>query len=931
MIPCGPLPLISPWLYRRSVKQLVRRATNGEVEAVRELAEVFCTTSDPGTRDLAHRGLSSLSSVEQIDHLCRIILEWNNTELAALAARREITPSDPAERALYCFCTSGPAKSGKLTTGWNEDLIARGYTEASAKIRASARRAARRDGTGGILACSLAGSTVTRSSGEWEYDEWEIVINGLISEGRWVELWILAPLSPITLAITAMAALKESGWIPDGDDLLLWNEVITALPGCWTYPVPGANTRITIGRLASQVTRLSFSPDGSLLATGTCDGMITVCRTASAGLVREIPAMSGAIRFLMISADNSRLLYGGEDGIIHCQTLQGGPTCWSWKKNSHPSAVSISSDNSSVLIGDDAGFLHILTIEDGREISSISLHPSPVTCLAHAVGGSRVICGHADGTVSLLHPGTDVYPKILSGNTSPVYSLSISQDGREAIVICEQSNPALWDITTGTKIRAFTGYSGHTLCSAVSMENKWFVIGSNDHVLRHWSQMDSRPKTSLPLYNRQITCCSAVPDGSFLATCYHDGTIRIYRMPGTILLREYKGHKKTITSCAITPDGARLATVSWDGTTRLWHIPDGEILRTWDTHNSGIAALAGPAGTQLAAVTGDGITRIYEGSDSTLIRTIDLYTPLIKTAAMSPDGTYLASAGANATLRIWNIRDGSLTATSSHLKTSQRCCAFLPDNSGLITGGWDGICRLFRVPDAGLVRTFSGHTSIVTCCTISRDGSFFVTGSNDTTVRLWKVAETGACAVLSESRVEVGAVALSPDETILATGNAEGIIRLYQLPLGTPAGELTGFSGRVTALVFTLDGCFLAAGYDSGICTIMSLSEKTLIHTIPAHTGAITGIAILPDGRTLVTAGDDGLCRFHSLPFLLFLARASLSAFAEAAREEESTKGEPANGQWAFLRTMLAARFQSEIGICQPMHTAGCYDIEIVG
>jgi hypothetical protein len=33
----------------------------------------------------------------------------------------------------------------------------------------------------------------------------------------------------------------------------------------------------------------------------------------------------------------------------------------------------------------------------------------------------------------------------------------------------------------------------------------------------------------------------------------------------------------------------------------------------------------------------------------------------------------------------------------------------------------------------------------------------------------------------------------------------------------------------------------------------------------------------------------------------------------------------------AFHRALLAARFRGEIGICPPMDTAGCYDIQIVG
>lgn len=931
MISCGPLPLISPWLYRISLKRAGCRAANGEMEAVRELADVICTDSDPKARDLARRGLSYLSSPDQIDLLCRIILTQFHPDLVALAIDRGYHPSVPAEQVLYHFCIPGSAEPETLNAEDRFRLLAEGYAGASVHVRAWVRSIARINGAESTLARSLAGTCTTRYAGDWSYDEWDIVINGLISKENWAELWILAPLAPVSLAVTAITALKEGGWVPGGDDQLLWNEIIAALPRCWAYPVPVGNTRDAVGRFASQVTRLCLSPDGTLIATGSCDGMITVYLTASSGRIREISTSTGSIRFLRITSDNSHIIHGGEDGMVHCHSLQDTLFRWSWAGDSHASAVSISSDNLSVLIGDERGFLHSISLHDGREYQSGSLHPSPVTCLAQAEDGSFITCGHADGTVSVRYPGVNRSLCKFPGNHNPVCSLAISKEGGEVLAIYEQSLPVLWDIVTGTKIRTFMSHSGHTVCTAMSLENRWFAIGSNDHMIRFWNQNESLPFAKLPLYNRQITCCSVVPDGSLFATCFHDGTIRIYRMPGAHLIREYKGHKKTITSCAITPDSTRLATVSWDGTTRLWQIPNGDILRTWDVHNGRIAALAGPAGNLVATVTGDGIARIYDGSDGTLIRMIDLYTPLIRAAAMSADGTFLASAGMNATLRIWNVRDGSLVATSEHFTTSQRCCSFLPDNSGLIAGGWDGVCRLFRVPDAHLLRTFSGHTSIVTCCAISWDGSFFITGSNDTTIRLWRTAETEACAVIRESGGEVGAVALSPDETYLATGSSDGIIRLYTLPSGTPAGEMTGSSGRVTALAFTPDNCMLAAGYDSGICTVMSLPEKTILHTIPAHSGEISGIAILSDGRTLITAGDDGLCRFHPLPYVPFLVHTDLTAFADVVREEESTRGNPDNAQWAFLRTLLAARFQGEIEICMTPDVAGYYDIQIVG
>ena len=67
----GSIPLVSPWLYRRSVRRVASRAAAGDIPAVRELAAVFCTAADPMAGSIAGRGLRALVSPEQAGLLCR--------------------------------------------------------------------------------------------------------------------------------------------------------------------------------------------------------------------------------------------------------------------------------------------------------------------------------------------------------------------------------------------------------------------------------------------------------------------------------------------------------------------------------------------------------------------------------------------------------------------------------------------------------------------------------------------------------------------------------------------------------------------------------------------------------------------------------------------------------------------------------------------
>jgi len=931
MKPCGRFPLVSPWLYRLRVRRAASRAAAGSLPAVLELAAVWCTASVPGARELAGQGLLHLADAEQAGLLCRESLLRDDGSLEALARSCGYIPSGPEERALWFFCTS---QTDELRLVDPEDqcpLLAAGYYGAPAPVRLRALCRARTNGSCSLLARALAGPAASQHAGGWSYDEWDVVISGLISDRRWDDLWILAPLAPAPLAVTALAALKGSGWAPAGDDRIPWSKIMSCLPDCWEYPHAGGRPLPPVQKPAGQVARVCFSPDGALLATGSRDGTIAVRRTASAGSAAGFSAGTGAVRFIGIAAGNSRLVSCGEDGMVRSHGLFEDAGSWSWECPGQVTALAVSPSSPSVSIGDEEGCLHVLGLGDGRPLHSFRARPSPVTCITRAPGGSPVACGHEDGTVSVICTGEDSIPRFFSGNGSPVVSLAFSPEGTGLLVLYGQAPPALLDPESGARTRVFTGHEGTALCSAVSAEGGWFTVWSSDHTLRSWSWREPGPAGSIPLVRRNITCFSATADGGLLAIGFQDGKVRVCRMPGLRLLVEFRGHKKPVTACTLSPDGSRLATVGLGGTCRLWRLPEGEIVRTLDAHAGGIVSLAGPAGTLIATVTEDGTARVLDGSNGTLIGTMDLYTPSVRTAALSPDGRYLAIGGADASLRIWSVRDGSLAAAADPLSTSHRCCTFLPDGSSLVAGGWDGSCRIFRVPDAHLLRTLNGHSSVVTCCTVSQNGSLLVTGSNDTTVRLWNMAEDEAYGVLCGFRSEVGAVALSPDETLLAAGSADGKIRLWRLPYGDCIGELPGVPWKVTALAFTRDGCMLAAGSGRGTCTIILLPERAVIRTLHAHAGGVTGIAALPDGRTLVTTGADGVCRFHPLPLLPFPARAGPADIRPAASGEENAGGGSGDTQRAFLCALLSARFRGEIGICPPLRAAGQYDIQIAG
>ncbi|PKG31927.1 MAG: hypothetical protein CW742_10825 [Methanoregula sp.] len=750
----------------------------------------------------------------------------------------------------------------------------------------------------------------------------------LASETSWDLLWRLARMAPPAISRAAIEVLNTAGWHPDGDARQVFEELIADLPESWNGPLP-EKPLLSCGVQEGQVLRLSFSPEGTLLAAGSSDGTITLWQVASARLLASCNPGIGSPHSLVFTPDNTLLIAGGDKGTLHAVTCSGEPV-WSFCDPDHPvSCAILSATGEEVLVGDNAGYLFCIACQTGAVRSSVRCHTSPITALARAQGGKFLATGHADGTVCCLDALTGAVFWITPGSGDPVRELAFFEETGDILVIRGHALPVSLSGENGSPVREYAGHSGTVSCSAFSADCHTVVVGGDTNVLRIWYCRDT-PSAVIPLYNRVPSCCVITQDGRYLIAGCNDGTVFCFHLPDGTKTKENRAYRRPVSSCSLSPDGKFLALAGWDGTVTLRTVPEGELLRTLRRPAGAVTSLAF-AGKDAGIIAGaaDGTVRLLFPDNGTDGRSIDLYTASVRAIAASPYGTILACAGKEPGLRFWDIRTGSLLASCIGLKTTVRCLAFLPDGKTLITGGWDGRVRLWDVPSGTANGIRKGHTSTVTCCAVSPSGELIVTGSNDTTVRIWHSNDTTESLVLRDAAKEVSCCAISPDGTLLAAAGADPVIRLYRLPDGARAYDILQVPGIPTAISFTSDGLSLAAGYTEGTLAFYSLHDRTLIRALPAHAGAVTGIVIIPEKDCIITSGEDGRVRTWRIPFLRPLSRATFADLELA--QEQAQSADAMTPQWRFLYRLLSPRFQVEIELCPVFLDAGALDIQIVG
>ena len=70
------------------------------------------------------------------------------------------------------------------------------------------------------------------------------------------------------------------------------------------------------------------------------------------------------------------------------------------------------------------------------------------------------------------------------------------------------------------------------------------------------------------------------PDGTRLATCSDDHTVRLWQAEDGILLQTLQGHSKDVASIVWSPDGRFLASCGHDGVTHMWEMQSAAHLCT---------------------------------------------------------------------------------------------------------------------------------------------------------------------------------------------------------------------------------------------------------------------------------------------------------------------------------------------------------------
>ncbi|MGL6097616.1 MAG: WD40 repeat domain-containing protein, partial [Fimbriiglobus sp.] len=358
-----------------------------------------------------------------------------------------------------------------------------------------------------------------------------------------------------------------------------------------------------------------------------------------------------------------------------------------------------------------------------------------------------------------------------------------------------------------------------------------------------------------------------------------------------------------------SPDGTRLATCGGDGSVRLWTVPQSgspvpqrklePAVR--DPDGAPVVALAFSAdGRFLAAGGKDSLVRLWDVRTGSEVRALRGHTDWVTAAAFRPDGQSVVSVGVDKTARVWDLARRDAGGPAGHA-LQVRCLAVSRDGKRFATGSEDRTVKVWELATGKEIATLAGPTDAVNAVAFDESGRVLAC-SADGTVRAWTgpawtdeiVARTGPgfglavsadgtrVAVAWAKREEklavfevlkngaepanvtqkghsISCAVIAPDGALGVTGGEDGVARVWDLDKNDRVGgDWPLFDKTVADLGVTPDNKTLIAIDVAGTVKVADIAGREVTATIPAAPDGVNGLVVAPTGDRFATLSAEG-------------------------------------------------------------------------
>ena len=250
-----------------------------------------------------------------------------------------------------------------------------------------------------------------------------------------------------------------------------------------------------VPELGADVSTVTYSPDGTLLLSGSESGRIRMWSCAEHRLLRELNGHKESILLLCFRADGTQLLSSDEKGNAiwwDAFTWQAGKTFivelpFGWQEYGEP--LDVSPDGRLLVIGTGGGALRWHNAETGELLATTTGGDMVTRHVMFSGNGSHLASTSVYGTVALWDPSSFTFVTSFRTHLLGAHGVAFSPDGRRLATGGGTSRDAvkLWDLSTHRELITLPGQSAVYKSVVFSNDGRWLAAcGENEPKLHLW-------------------------------------------------------------------------------------------------------------------------------------------------------------------------------------------------------------------------------------------------------------------------------------------------------------------------------------------------------------------------------------------------------------------------------------------------------------
>jgi WD40 repeat protein len=297
---------------------------------------------------------------------------------------------------------------------------------------------------------------------------------------------------------------------------------------------------------AAGVTEAVFSPDNTLVAAASPDGIVRVWQVSDGALLYALEGHTAAVNSVAFSPDSALLASGSDDRSVRVWDLADGSEVRTIRTNLSGRAlkVAFSPDGSTLAIGG-----HYCVVEVRRTFSWLLTRTiSLPTCgirqggqadymgMIYSTDGSQLVigAGHASrgaGAITIWDTQAYIAPRLVKGYNFVIRTMALSPDGTTiSVAQVGSSRVSLIRLADGAFTQTLEGHTFRVNSVAFSPEGLVLASGSQDGTTRLWGTRNSLLLRVLEDPNGAVTSVTFSSDGGMIATGSEKGDVTLWAL-----------------------------------------------------------------------------------------------------------------------------------------------------------------------------------------------------------------------------------------------------------------------------------------------------------------------------------------------------------------------------------------------------------------